>query len=202
MSPAAPLRILLIGTDPALRQSLEVAGYAVAHCDEDADLYALSERHPCDVVLLRADSPSRDVLEHLAQMNRRNPQPMVLLHRDPALPISTMAVRAGISAYVVDTASAAALRSIIEVSVAHFEHAQNLRRELRKAQQSLGERKALDRAKQALMRAEGIDEHAAYERIRRFAMDHRLNLAQAARRLSRAPGETANEESADDPDAA
>src|SRR2546421_50876 len=80
------------------------------------------------------------------------------------------AVRAGVSAYVVDGLDAARVKTIVEVAVAQFEDFQNLRTQLAQANLKLSERKLIERAKGMLMKARRLDEEAAYALLRKFAM--------------------------------
>ncbi len=177
------IRVLLVAGTPRLKASLLEAGYEVFVCGEAEDLYALLKLRQPDVVLLSTDSPSRDVLEHLALVNRRHPQPMIVLHSAADADLAAQAVRAGISAYAGTHLSAEALRSLINVSVAQFQHTQALKRELGRAQQALSERKLIDRAKCMLMEQLGLSEADAYERLKKSAMDGRLSVAGAAQKL-------------------
>lgn len=175
--------ILLIGHDNALHLALEEAGFRVEAAPESADLYALlAQRRPA-AVLIRSDSPSRDTLEHLALLNRANPQPTLLLHSRPDAELSRAAIRAGISAYAVEDLSAGLLQTLIEVSIAQFEHTRDLKRELQRSQRSLAERKRIDRAKCRLMECEGLSEAEAYSRIKTTAMNQRLSVAEAAQKM-------------------
>ncbi|MEX0607591.1 MAG: ANTAR domain-containing protein, partial [Halofilum sp. (in: g-proteobacteria)] len=59
----------------------------------------------------------------------------------------------------------------------------HLPNELKRTQQTLAERKAVDRAKCLLMERHGVGEEAAYGRLRKIAMDRRLSLSAVAREL-------------------
>ena len=67
--------------------------------------------------------------------------------------------------------------------MARFEHEQGLRRELADARTELKDRKVIDRAKGMLMQRQGLSEQAAYEKLRKAAMDKGLRLGDVAQRL-------------------
>lgn len=69
------------------------------------------------------------------------------------------------------------------MALARFAHEQSLRTELAQARTALQERKTIDRAKGLLMQRQGLSEQAAYEKLRKTAMDKGLKLAEVARRL-------------------
>ena len=81
------------------------------------------------------------------------------------------ALRAGVSAYIVDGLSPQRLEPIMDVAIARFQEYQELRRELDAATQKLADRVVVDRAKGILMKARGLDEDAAYKALRKLAMD-------------------------------
>jgi two-component system, response regulator / RNA-binding antiterminator len=86
-----------------------------------------------------------------------------------------------VSAYVVDGLVASRLKALIEVAIAQFEVQSTLQREVDEAKARLTDRDDIDRAKQVLMRRLGMSESAAYERLRRLAMDRKLKLGDVAR---------------------
>ena len=51
------------------------------------------------------------------------------------------------------------------------------------ARSELQERKIIDRAKGLLMQRQGLNEQAAYEKLRKAAMDKGLRLAEVAQRM-------------------
>jgi len=93
------------------------------------------------------------------------------------------AVRAGVSAYVVDGLDPARVKTIVDVAVAHFEDFQELREQLAQANLKLSERKLVERAKGVLMKTRGLGEEAAYSLLRKFAMDRKLKLSEVARQV-------------------
>jgi response regulator NasT len=180
------VRVLLIDdTRPrarVLRKALEDAGYEVVHAGA-APLALLKsvERLQPEVIIIDVDSPSRDVLEHIVVMSQNAPRPIVMFARDPAQATIREAVKAGVSAYVVDGLEAARVKPIIDVACARFEEFQRLRGELAQAREHLSERKLVERAKGILMHRRGLTEQAAYAALRGMAMDRKQRLAQVAR---------------------
>jgi len=77
------------------------------------------------------------------------------------------AMRAGVSAYVIDGLAAKRVKPVLDVAIARFKEVQGLRAELAKTKASLGERKVIERAKGLLMAKEGVTEGEAFDRLRR-----------------------------------
>ena len=74
--------------------------------------------------------------------------------------------------------------------MARFEHEQALRLELATTRNELDElsaelkdRKLIERAKGLLMQRQGLSEPAAYQKLRKAAMDKGLKLAEVAQRM-------------------
>jgi len=90
------------------------------------------------------------------------------------------AMRAGVSAYIVDGLNPARVKTIVDVAVARFREFQALRRELEETRSQLADRKQIDRAKGLLMKQRGLDEQQAYHAMRKMAMDRGQRLAEVA----------------------
>ena len=182
------MRVLIIDESPeriaVLRDGLEGAGYEVAAAFTSPLelLRAVEETRP-DVIIIDTESPSRDVLEHVVLITRDQPRPIVMFSSDDAPETIKEAVRAGVSAYVVDGLDAARVKSIVEVAVARFGEYQRLRAELAEATLKLSERKLVERAKGLLMKARGMDEDEAFQAMRRMAMDRGKRLVEIARQV-------------------
>lgn len=160
---------------------LAEAGYKVAALLPDA--LALSARvteFKPDVILIQTDSPSRDTLEHLAAIGRDLPRPILMFAKERDSRVIREAMRAGVSAYIVDGLSAGRIQPLVEVAMARFEEYSTLRRERDEATQKLSDRITIDKAKGVLMKARNLDEEAAYAMLRRLAMDRGQPLVQVA----------------------
>jgi two-component system, response regulator / RNA-binding antiterminator len=182
------MRVLVVDESPEqaelLRDGLRQAGYEVAASLSSplALLKAIEEQRP-DVIVIDTESPSRDVLEHLVVMSQHTPRPVVMFASDGAPETIRQAVRAGVSAYVVNGLDPERIRSIVNAAVARFEEMQGLRAQLAEANLKLAERKLIERAKGLLMKRSGFDEDAAYAALRKMAMDRKLRLAEIAQRV-------------------
>lgn len=164
---------------------LALAGYRVAAILADsANLSAEVERFRPDVILIDTDSPSRDTLENLAVVHRDMPRPVVMFTKDEDREAIQDALRAGVSAYIVDGLAPRRIKPILDVARARFDDTQALRREVESLSQKLSDRKLIDKAKGILMKARGLDEDAAYHAMRKLAMERGHSLARVARDIS------------------
>jgi response regulator NasT len=188
MSSSESLRVLLVDDSDeraeTLRLGLEQAGHRVAAVlSSPFDLLKAIESSQPDIIVIDTESPSRDVIENLFAVTRSNPRPIVMFSHDSASASIREAVRAGVSAYIVDGLEASRVQPILEVAVARFEEFQQLRMQLAEANLKLEERKLVERAKGILMRARGLGEDEAYQLLRKQAMQQQLRLGEVAERL-------------------
>ena len=168
------MRVLVVDPDPA-RAALVAQGLAGIQPVEvlHALLFdaAAAERFAPDVVVVASDTPDRDTIESLSEATAANPRPVVMFVDRSEPGLAEQAVRAGVSAYVVDGLSAARVRSILEVAMSRFQLMNGLRQDLEKAKADLASRKTVERAKALLMKERALDEEAAYRLLRNLSMD-------------------------------
>jgi two-component system, response regulator / RNA-binding antiterminator len=167
-----------------LRDGLARAGHeVVASLSSPLELLRAVERLRPDVIVIDTESPTRDVLEHLVIVSQSSPRPIVMFASDSGGQAIREAVRAGVSAYVVDGLDAGRVNAIVEVACARFDEFQRLKVELADANLKLSERKLVERAKGLLMRSRGISEDEAYHALRKLAMSKKLRLGDVAQQV-------------------
>jgi len=93
------------------------------------------------------------------------------------------AVRAGVTAYIVDGLAAERIEPIIETAVARFESFQQVQEELARTRTKLSDRILVDRAKGILMKERRIPEEEAYRMLRKLAMDRKTTLGSVAEQV-------------------
>ena len=136
-----------------------------------------------DMIIVDAESDARDSLEHVVMATRDERRPIVLFTNDDDTRHVKDAAAAGVCAYIVAGLATSRIRPILDVAMARFEHEQGLRRELADVRTELKDRKSIDRAKGLLMQRQGLSEQAAYEKLRKAAMDKGLRLGDVAQRM-------------------
>ena len=139
-----------------------------------------------DVVIVDAESPSRDTLEHLATVSAKHPRPVVVFAEDDSAEPMQKALAAGVSAYVIAGLQRGRLVPVLQVAIARFAQERALREQLGEAQAKLSDRKVIERAKGVLMRQSGLSEDEAYRHLRRLAMDRGQRLVEVAQRVNEA----------------
>ena len=182
------LRVMLVddsqGVVSPLKDGLLSAGYDVIEVTSSADvlLDRVAALQP-DVIIIDAESPTRDTLEQLSFVSARQPRPIILFTEDRESATIQAAIKAGVSAYVVAGMQPERLRPILEVAVARFEQDRALREELKTAQERLVERKVVERAKGILMQQKGVSEDEAFRLMRKLAMDRNRKLLDVAQQI-------------------
>lgn len=167
-----------------LAQALEAAGFSVLGVVSEAeDLDEAVHRLAPDAILIDADSPSRDTLEGLAVLGKRFPRPILMLSESADTELVHEAASLGISTYAVEGLSPALLRSLVEVTMVHFQRQSSLSAELEQAQQALRDRRVIDQAKYRLVQEMGLPEEQAYHQLRRMAMERGMRLVDLAQLL-------------------
>lgn len=136
-----------------------------------------------DLIVVDAESEARDALEHVVLATRDARRPIVMFTNDQDTSHVPDAVAAGVTAYIVAGLSSQRIRPILDVAMARFQHEERLRRELAEAKTELHQRKVIDRAKGLLMQRQNLSEQAAYEKLRRAAMDKGLKVVEVAQRM-------------------
>jgi response regulator NasT len=167
-----------------LREALTAAGHEVAaSLTSPLELLHAVETLSPDVIVIDTESPTRDVLEHVVMVSQSSPRPIVMFASDSAGEAIRDAVRAGVSAYVVDGLDSSRVNSIVEVACARFEEYQRLKIELAEANLKLSERKLVERAKGLLMQSRGLSEDDAYHALRKLAMSKKQRLGDIAQQV-------------------
>lgn len=178
-------RIILVDTRPErsefLVRALAAEGINLVGCvSPEEDLLAAVNRHRPDVILIDIDSPDRDTLESLRTLQANQPRPMVLFTQDDNGKSIRDAVKAGVTAYVVDGLEGRRVRPILEAAMAHFSQFRALEEELIRTRSKLEDRKVIERAKGILMEQQGMSESQAYQAMRELAMRKNKKLSEIA----------------------
>jgi response regulator NasT len=196
------LRIVVIISDPALvsegdeqaqaieersrllRIGLLEAGYnLVATLPADVFLTERLAQLQADMVIVDAESDARDALEHVVMATRDERRPIVMFTNDSDTRPMKEAVAAGVTAYIVAGLSPERIQPILTIALARFKHEQALLAELDNARLELSDRKLIDRAKGLLMQRQGLNEQAAYARMRKAAMNKGVKLTEIAKQM-------------------
>jgi len=182
-----PLIALLIDSDPERAKIVEAGlrGAAItklASSDRDNLLAYIANLQP-DVIIMDCDSPDRDTIENLRIVARENPKPIVMFVEDGDGGLAKEAVRAGVSAYIVDGLSSSRILPVIEVAIERFKMFEGLQKELEKSKEDLESRKIIERAKGILMDKRDMSESDAFAAMRSLAMKESITIRKVAENI-------------------
>jgi response regulator NasT len=151
-----------------------------------ADVAALEDavrHHATDIIVVDLARPQRALVEQVGSLARRHDRPVAVFVEETDPESIQVAVRAGVSSYVVRGAYVDRLLDALGVARARFAEDRALRSELDSARASLADRKLIERAKGRLMTKEGLDEQGAYDALRKIAMRRNCRIVEVARAI-------------------
>lgn len=188
LEPNVALNIMIVDDTPRraalLEQGLLDAGHhVIVRLRQPYDLLREVRKHQPDVIIIEVESPDRDTLEHICVVSRDDPKPVVIFAEKSDEHTIREALRAGVSAYVVDGVDRARVQFIVQVAVARFREYQAMREELEQAKTTIADNKTIDRAKGIVMRQRQCSEQQAYALLRKLAMDQNKRIAEIARNV-------------------
>ncbi len=166
----------------ALRIGLLENGYNIlAALPPGEDLEGQIARLQPDLIIV--DEQSDAALQRVVAATASARRPIVCFTEDDDRQKMHEAIRAGVSAYVVQGLSAERVKAVLDVAVTRFRVEQELREELEETRNKLAERKVIERAKGLLMERQQCSEDEAYSKLRKLAMDRNLRLVEVAQRM-------------------
>ena len=163
-----------------VRELLALGYQLVAELNTAEYLLREIESNTPDIIVMGIDLPDDDILQKVASLQLVQPHPVIMFAEQDTPQIIQKAIKAGVNAFVVDDIQPERINSIINVAIARFKAEQGLRQELAKTKNQLQERKLIDKAKGLLMKQRGLDEDAAYQLLRKKAMDKSISIAAVA----------------------
>ncbi len=180
--------ILLFDTDSkngkVLQTELSCYGYQVlARLDINTSLLAGVELHKPDIVMLSIQVLNKDIISDMQALNSADPHPIVIFAEQDSPQIIEQAIKAGVSAYVVDDIQPHRLSPIINVAIARFSELRKIKNELEQTKSKLAGRKIIDKAKGLMMEKKNISEDDAYKHLRKMAMDKGESLEKTAQNI-------------------
>lgn len=184
---ASTLIVLLIGNDPERAHIIEagLSGASVTKLtrpDINSLLSSIDHVQP-DVIIMDCETPDQNIFENLRRVAKENPRPIVMFAEDSDGPLAKDAVRAGVSAYIVDGLSSQRIKPVIDIAIERFSMVNKLQQDLDKSREDLETRKMLDRAKGFLMDQRGMSETEAYTAMRKLAMAEAIPIRNVAQRI-------------------
>lgn len=136
-----------------------------------------------DLVVINLETPSANLLADLYRLNQQFPLPVIMFASDGSSETIDKAIKAEVSAFILNGVDSHRIGGIIQVAIARFKHQQELKQALEEARTQLEARKQIDRAKAILIKTQNFTENEAYHTLRKLAMDRNTTLCEIARNV-------------------
>ncbi|GHJ44887.1 transcriptional regulator [Catellatospora sp. TT07R-123] len=180
---------VLIAEDEALirldlAEMLGEEGYdVVGEAGDGETAVKLAEELRPDLCILDIKMPIMDGLAAAEKIAGARIAPVIILTAFSQRDLVERARAAGAMAYLVKPFQQSDLVPAIEIALSRFAEVAALEAEVAGLNDRLETRKAVERAKGALMTQYGMNEPQAFKWIQRTAMDHRLTMREVAERI-------------------
>lgn len=182
---SGPSKILIIDESDERAEILTAGLHDVEHHElvrlrDMTDLVERIAEIDPDVILIDLENPNRDTIEQMFRVSETVKRPIAMFvdESDPAT--TKKAIRAGISAYVVNGLRQERIRPVMEMAVSRFEAYRDLENRAILAERALEERKVVERAKGILMKRRALPEADAYAMLRDSARTKGRRLVEVA----------------------
>jgi response regulator NasT len=183
-----PLRISVGDVEAATRDLLEKALPKLGHqvvsvAETGAQLVEHCRLHRPDLVVAGVRPPWPAGLQPVADLFLAREVPVIAFTHAADAGWGDLAVAAGVFAHLLKPVTQAAVGPAVEMAWLRWRQFETLKREAGDLRQALDDRKAVERAKGAVMRRLGLPEEEAFARLRRRASEQNQKLVEVARHL-------------------
>jgi len=183
------LRVVVVEDDEANRLALKQTLADIFHHDVIGEattgpqmIETVLELKP-DIVIFDIHLPGLDGLTALGRINEQQPVAAVAITGDRDLALVNRASEEHVLGFLVKPFDPYQLGPALQLAWARFGEIRGLESENEKLQQSLENRKLIERAKGVLMKRHRWSEAEAFRRLQRAAMNRRTTMADLARKV-------------------
>lgn len=180
------LNVLLIESDlniTLLENSLKDAGFAYLKAQYSTEFLTLTKEIKPNIIIFNLDTPSKSLFSDLQTLNQHFALPVIMFTNDDNIDNINLAIKAEISAFIINSLEPNRIKNIVNVAVTRFKHQQSLKNALEEACAKLEDRKQIDRAKAILIKTQHFTEDEAYHTLRKLAMDRKITLGEMAKNV-------------------
>lgn len=183
----AGLRVLVAEDEALIRMDLvetlqELGFEVVAAVGDGRSAVEAVQRTAPDVALLDVKMPDIDGLAAASQIIALRTTAVVMLTAFSQPELIQRAIAAGVMGYLVKPFKPEELRAALTVAWERYSQLRDEQQRATELEQSLADRKTIERARGVVQARLGVTEDEAYTWLRRAAMDQRLPLVDVARR--------------------
>lgn len=175
------MRVLIVDDESLIRMDLrdiiESCGHeVVAEGTNGVEALALCKKYKPDIILMDVKMPELDGIEAARQIGFHHEAPVVLLTSYSQQDLIDKARDSGVYGYLIKPVWEEQLVPTLEMALGRYKSDAQLREKMTKLEQSLEDRKIIQKGTGILMELYSISEVEAYNRIRTLSMNKQISI--------------------------
>ena len=175
------MRVLIVDDESLIRMDLrdiiESCGHeVVAEGTNGVEALALCKKYKPDIILMDVKMPELDGIEAVRQIGFHHEAPVVLLTSYSQQDLIDKARDSGVYGYLIKPVREEQLVPTLEMALGRYESDAQLREKMAELEQSLEDRKIIQKGTGILMELYSISEAEAYNRIRTLSMNKQISI--------------------------
>mgnify|MGYP001028806170 FL=1 len=175
------MRVLIVDDESLIRMDLrdiiESCGHeVVAEGTNGVEALALCKKHKPDIILMDVKMPELDGIEAAHQIGFHHEAPVVLLTSYSQQDLIDKARDSGVYGYLIKPVREEQLVPSLEMALGRYKSDAQLREKMAELEQSLEDRKIIQKGTGILMELYSISEAEAYNRIRTLSMNKQISI--------------------------
>ncbi len=175
------MRVLIVDDESLIRMDLrdiiESCGHeVVAEGTNGVEALALCKKHKPDIILMDVKMPELDGIEAARQIGFHHEAPVVLLTSYSQQDLIDKARDSGVYGYLIKPVREEQLVPTLELALGRYKSDAQLREKMAELEQSLEDRKIIQKGTGILMELYSISEVEAYNRIRTLSMNKQISI--------------------------
>lgn len=175
------MRVLIVDDESLIRMDLrdiiESCGHeVVAEGTNGVEALELCKKHKPDIILMDVKMPELDGIEAARQIGFHHEAPVVLLTSYSQQDLIDKARDSGVYGYLIKPVREEQLVPSLEMALGRYKSDAQLREKMAELEQSLEDRKIIQKVTGILMELYSISEAEAYNRIRTLSMNKQISI--------------------------
>ena len=175
------MRVLIVDDESLIRMDLrdiiESCGHeVVAEGTNGVEALALCKKHKPDIILMDVKMPELDGIDAARQIGFHHEAPVVLLTSYSQQDLIDKARDSGVYGYLIKPVREEQLVPTLEMALGRYKSDAQLREKMAELEQSLEDRKIIQKGTGILMELYSISEVEAYNRIRTLSMNKQISI--------------------------
>ena len=175
------MRVLIVDDESLIRMDLRdiiesCGNEVVAEGTNGVEALELCKKHKPDIILMDVKMPELDGIEAARQIGFHHEAPVVLLTSYSQQDLIDKARDSGVYGYLIKPVREEQLVPSLEMALGRYKSDAQLREKMAELEQSLEDRKIIQKGTGILMELYSISEAEAYNRIRTLSMNKQISI--------------------------